>query len=80
MRTFWTAAVLALVLLAGVVGYALADVPDATPSTPDPSHTFYVCVTRAPQPYKTWYALDKSQGNCPSTTDEKWLVPAIPAP
>jgi hypothetical protein len=61
-------------------GTALADIPDATPSSPDPSHTFYVCTANQPQPYKTIYALDKSQGNCPTGTTQHELVPAIVTP
>jgi hypothetical protein len=68
---------LAVTLNLGVVLWAWADIPDATPSSPDPSHTFYVCVANQPQQYKTWYALDKSLGNCPNGTTEKQLVPAV---
>ena len=78
MRRFAVAVALAMGLVGGVVGYAVADIPDATPSAPDSAHTMYLCVARNPQPYKTVYVLDKSQGNCPSGTDERWVVPAIP--
>jgi hypothetical protein len=78
IRAYLIGAVLGAVLMLG--GQALADIPDAHPSSPDPAHTFYVCVGRNPQPYKALYALDKSQGNCPATTDQHELVPAVPAP
>jgi hypothetical protein len=64
-------------LMAG--GQALADIPDATPSTPDPSHTLYLCVRDGTAAMRPVYALDKSIGNCATGWDEKHAVPAIPA-
>jgi hypothetical protein len=63
-------------------GQALASIPDATPSSPDPSHTFRVCVRQGTVPQHAMEALDTAQGtgHCNSGWDEKQLVPAIPAP
>jgi hypothetical protein len=79
MRRLLVAAMLAVGLLGGVVGYAMADIPDATPSTPDPSHTFYACTpANSVNAWRPLYALDKDQGNCPTGWQEVHLVPALP--
>jgi hypothetical protein len=83
MRRLIWALLLAAVLLAGLVGYAVADIPDAHPSAPDPEHTFYGCVYPAvgigTSALRTFYPLDKSLGNCPSNMTEVRLVPsAVP--
>lgn len=66
-------------------GSALADVPDAQPSVPDPSHTFFVCVGPSPNgsSMRQLYALDKDvgSGTCPASPSwhEERLVPALPS-
>jgi hypothetical protein len=79
VRRLTYALLLAAVLVAGLVGYALADIPDATPSSPDPSHTMYLCVRQGTSQLHAVYVLDKTQGNCPAGWDERYVVPAIPA-
>lgn len=59
-------------------GTALADIPDTRPSSPDPAHTFYGCVypKGSTSALQTFYALDKTYGNCPSNMVEVRLVPS----
>ena len=61
--------------------WALADIPDSRPSTPDSSHTFYACVanngTGTNGQIHSMVALDKSLGDCPSASHfEVRLVPS----
>jgi hypothetical protein len=69
-------------LVAGAIltlsGQALADIPDTHPSSPDPAHTFYGCVypKGSTSPLQTFYALDKTYGDCPSNMVEVRLVPS----
>jgi len=67
MRRFVVAALLALALVAGVVGYALGSIPSS-------DGFIHACYANQPQQYKTWYALDKDAGNCPAGTTEVKLV------
>jgi hypothetical protein len=78
MRRLTYALLLAVALVAGMVGYALADIPDTHPSSPDTAHTLYLCVypIGGPSALKTPYVLDKSLGNCPSNMQEVRLVPS----
>jgi hypothetical protein len=80
MRSLLVAALLAVALVAGVVGYALADIPDSRPSLADPEHTFYGCVspngTGTNGQIHPFTALDKSLGNCPANYTEVRLVPS----
>lgn len=78
MRRLLVAAALAAMLVLGLVIGAWADIPDATPSTPDPSHTLFLCYSPVPQPMKPVYLLDKSQGNCTGGTVQVKAVPAVP--
>jgi hypothetical protein len=78
MRRLTYALLLAVALVAGAVGYAVADIPDTRPSSPDPAHTFYGCVypKGSTSALQTFYALDKTYGNCPSNMVEVRLVPS----
>lgn len=87
-RLFW-AVVLAVALVGGMVGYALADIPDTQPSTPDPAHTLYFCIKQG-SVVSTAYPFDRSlavaQGKptCTAWLGPGWstvpVVPATPTP
>jgi hypothetical protein len=71
-------------------GTALADIPDATPSSPDPSHILAFCYRDSTTPFKQAYLFDLSQGaaqskpNCETALGTGWHTvyaePAIPTP
>jgi hypothetical protein len=70
-----------LVLMAG--GQALADhtqIPDSHPSSPDSTHTLFLCVSKAGTgsngQYKPVYVLDKTLGNCTTSQIEVRVVPS----
>jgi hypothetical protein len=77
-RMYLVGVITGMVLLVG--GQALADIPDARPSAPDSSHTFYGCVSKTGTgsngQIRPMTALDKSLGNCPTSHIEVRLVPS----
>ena len=86
MSRFAWAVVLALMLVAGMVGYALADIPDARPSTVDPTHTVHWCVRQGTGPMHAVNAFDETQaagktcGQVAAGWDDLYTAPVIPAP
>jgi hypothetical protein len=85
MRRLMAAVLLAVALVAGMVGYALADIPDTEPSAPDFAHTLHFCVKEGvilQVPYAFDRSLAAAQGK---PTCAQWLgtgykdVPVVPA-
>jgi hypothetical protein len=89
MRHLMAAVILAVALVAGVVGYAVADIPDTEPSAPDPAHTLYFCLKQGGA-ITPAYGFDRSlaiaQGKptCAAWLGPGWstvpVVPAVPTP
>jgi len=67
MRRFVVAALLALALVAGVVGYALGSIPSS-------DGFIHGCYGSTPGQMKPFYLLDKDQGNCAFGYTEVKLV------
>jgi hypothetical protein len=80
MRRLLLAGVLAATLVLGLVIGAWADVPDTQPNTPDPTRVLWFCVAPNSTAYKNVWALDNSQGACPTPGYTKVpVVVAIPS-
>jgi hypothetical protein len=77
MRRLLIAGALAAMLIVGLVVGAWADVPDAQPNTPDPTHVLWFCVAPNQTAYKNVYVLDNSQGNCPTPSYTKVPVSVV---